>query len=125
MTRRKAIPLKTKLAVALRMLGLKADDIEYDHEPALELRPYDETAGDTIPPANDPAYIQILTIEEHKAKTARDAKLIAKVHRLEGRTGQTARRAKRGGSSIKSGPMPGTRASGWKQTMGGNWERRT
>ena len=125
MTRRKAIPLKTKLAVALRMLGLKADGIQWDHDPALELRPYDEAAGDTIPPANDPAYIQILTIEEHKEKTARDAKLIAKVHRLEGRTGQAARREKRGGGSIRSRGFQTNRDGAFKQRMDGSIERRT
>lgn len=58
-----------KLLAALRRFGLRPEDVQYDHNPALELRPINELTGDTIPPANDPAYIDMLLIDEHKVKT--------------------------------------------------------
>jgi hypothetical protein len=66
---RKAIPLGVKLHVALARFGLRLADVQFDHHPPLQLREWDEAAGDTIPPANDPAHIQMLLIAEHKAKT--------------------------------------------------------
>lgn len=67
--KRKTIPLAVKLDVALARFGLTLADVQFDHAPALELREWDEAAGDTIPPANDPEHIQMLLIAEHKAKT--------------------------------------------------------
>lgn len=66
---RKKIPDRVKLLATLRRFGLRPEDVQYDHNPALELRPINELTGDTIPPANDPAYIDMLLIEEHKVKT--------------------------------------------------------
>lgn len=40
-----------------------------DHEPALELRLWDETAQDTIPPSNDPDYLFGMTPDCHRKKT--------------------------------------------------------
>jgi hypothetical protein len=65
---RKAIPLSVKLAVALRMLGFEGP-VDFDHDPALALREWDEAAGDFIPPQHDPNFIVIRTKAEHRAKT--------------------------------------------------------
>jgi len=43
--------------------------VEYDHHPALWLRPYDEPAGDFDPPQNSPEHITARTKADHKAKT--------------------------------------------------------
>lgn len=67
--RRKHIPLRAKLEVALRHLGYRIEQVRWDHDPALELRPMNEDGTDTIPPASDPAYIQLLVPEEHDRKT--------------------------------------------------------
>lgn len=67
--RRKAIPPMTKLIVALRALGYRIDEIEFHHDPALILRRWDAEKQDTIPPANHPDFIRILTKAEHKVQT--------------------------------------------------------
>lgn len=67
--RRKTIPWKVKCEAALRALGLTIREVNFDHEPALALREWDERAQDTIPPANDPDFIRILLVADHKAKT--------------------------------------------------------
>lgn len=67
--RRKRIPDKVKLIAALRRMGLTIEQVQFDHNPALGLRPFDPVAGDTIPPANDPNYIELLLVSEHKEKT--------------------------------------------------------
>ena len=70
MAKRKPIPDRIKLAVALRRFGLSVADVNFDHNPALGLRPYNHATGDTIPPANDPNFIDMLLTEtEHKPKT--------------------------------------------------------
>jgi hypothetical protein len=67
--RRKAIPAHVKIAVALRALGYQVDQVEWDHQPPLSLREWDEAKQDTIPPANDPDHIQIMLISDHRHKT--------------------------------------------------------
>lgn len=47
----------------------KADDIQFDHAPALTNRPYDTYARDFIPPQNDPKYIIPLLKANHLYKT--------------------------------------------------------
>ncbi|THK34010.1 hypothetical protein EHS39_32900 [Ensifer sp. MPMI2T] len=63
------MPDKVKLIAALRRMGLTIEQVQFDHNPALALRPIDPATGDTIPPANDPEYIELLLIAEHKEKT--------------------------------------------------------
>ncbi|MDF1769858.1 HNH endonuclease [Maricaulis sp.] len=60
----------------------------------------------------------------HLAKTAEWAGIHAKAERQGGRTGQQARRAAGKTQAIPSGPMPGTKASGWKRKFDGTVERR-
>lgn len=67
--RRKSIPVMTKLIVALRHLGYRVNEIEWDHTPALSLRRWDAEKNDTDPPANHPDFIVIRTAADHKRKT--------------------------------------------------------
>ncbi|MCO5730147.1 hypothetical protein [Rhizobium sp. SSA_523] len=67
--KRKAIPDRVKLIAALRRIGLTITEVQFDHNPALELRPVNPHTGDTIPPANDPDHIDMLLLVEHKEKT--------------------------------------------------------
>lgn len=67
--RRKHIPLSVKLEVLLAEKGLKPADVEWDHEPPLAMREWDEAAQDTVPAANDPRYIQCLVKADHHIKT--------------------------------------------------------
>lgn len=67
--KRKAIPDRVKLIAALRRMGLQITEVQFDHNPALELRPVNPNTGDTIPPANDPDHIDMLLLVEHKEKT--------------------------------------------------------
>jgi hypothetical protein len=93
---RKNLPLSVKLAVALRMLGFTKDDqVQYDHDPALALRDWDEVNHDFIPPQLDPEAIVIKTKPAHRTKTTgrkgeakvtsygSDAHAIAKIDRLQ------------------------------------------
>ena len=90
MFQRKAIPLKVKLQAALIALGLDPTSTEFDHNPALGLRPLNEDGTDTIPPQHDPRYIEPLAKSDHKAKTfgtpattaGSDIGRIAKVKRI-------------------------------------------
>jgi hypothetical protein len=83
---------------------------------------------------------QLITIEDHAEKTARDVPQIAKTRRIEKEHAEFRRRvlAKAGGqdappgageqrrpkAKIKSRPLPGTKASGWKRKMNGELVRR-
>jgi hypothetical protein len=93
---RKNLPLSVKLAVALRMLGFTKDDqVQFDHDPALALRDWDEEKQDFIPPQLDPESIVIRTSPAHLTKTTgrrgeksvtsygSDAHAIAKIDRLQ------------------------------------------
>lgn len=96
--RRKPIPRKVKLAVLARQdgfcicgCGQYADGtFIYDHNPALELRLMNDDGTDTIPPANDPNYIDAVCPDYNKRKTygtksttaGSDANRIAKVKRI-------------------------------------------
>ena len=88
---RKAIPLGVKLAVALRQLGFaKGERVDFDHDPALALRPWDDEKQDFFPPQHDPEYIVIRTEPAHDRKTngsdvtsyGSDKHAIAKVDRV-------------------------------------------
>jgi hypothetical protein len=88
--KRPHMPLSVKLAAALHALGLEPTDTQYDHDPALAMRPIDPVSGDTIPPANDPRYIVPRTRADHRAKTfgshvplSGDVSKIRKLQRIE------------------------------------------
>lgn len=59
------MPIGVKLAVLLRQVGA----VQFDHRPPLSERLFDDEANDTIPPANDPAYIEAITPKEHDVRT--------------------------------------------------------
>lgn len=67
--RRKHIPLKAQLHAALYQLGFEPQEVDLDHAPALALRPWDEAAQDTVPPASDPRFLIWRPRAEHKVKT--------------------------------------------------------
>ncbi|MBV6657000.1 MAG: hypothetical protein KI785_04445 [Devosiaceae bacterium] len=131
MSKRKHIPLKVQLRAALTQLGLDPDNVQLDHDPALELRPTCSETGDTIPPANDPEFLVWRTVEDHKDKTRGDAKRIAADRRKRrAEVDKAARLAKaREAMEIaviatskprgKSKPMPGSRNSKYKRKMNG------
>lgn len=61
--------LSVKLDAAILQLGLTPGAVEYDHDPALELRARDEKTGVYSPDANDPKYIVLRTSPDHDHKT--------------------------------------------------------
>lgn len=64
------MPESVKKQAALYAAGFTDDDaVEWDHDPALQLRIWDEEAGDTIPRANDPRYIVPRRKADHSRKT--------------------------------------------------------
>ena len=71
--KRKRIPDHVKVQVCLRLLRhigfLRPGAVEWDHFPALELRPINETGTDYDPPQHDPRYIQPLVKIDHALKT--------------------------------------------------------
>jgi hypothetical protein len=118
---RKKIPDRIKLEVALRRMGLKIEEVQFDHNPALGLRRIDPVTGETIPPANDPNFIDMLVHEtEHKPKTfgpggekrittaGGDIHAIAKVKRLEKQQAEFRRRLTAKQSCEASDPDGGT-----------------
>ena len=66
---RPKIPDRAILDVVLEAFGLTRADIELDHNPPLALRVWDAGAKDTIPPANDPAYLFLRIKAAHRDKT--------------------------------------------------------
>jgi hypothetical protein len=88
---RKNIPLSIKLAVALRMLGFaKGQRVDFDHDPALGMRPWDVEKQDFIPPQLDADFIVIRTMPDHSIKAngngatsyGSDKHAIAKIDRV-------------------------------------------
>ena len=63
------MPLRVKVAAALHALNLDPADVQWDHDPPLQLRVWDEKTKDTIPPANDPKHIVPRAAAAHRAKT--------------------------------------------------------
>lgn len=96
--RRKAIPDRVKDEVNKRQGGVCycgcgtpiGKGFVYDHNPALELRILNDAETDTIPPANDPKYIDAVCSDYNKRKTygnkattaGSDAGRISKVRRI-------------------------------------------
>lgn len=117
------MPLKVKLEACLRALGLEPKDVQFDHEPPLQLRIWCPTSLDTIPPANDARFIVPKGKAEHGIKTAkRDVPAIGKTKRLSREqeafharilaktTGDESPPAKRRKSRIPSRPFRTTRS---------------
>lgn len=108
--KRPAIPKKVLAELLIRQNGKDPETgarlepltrgIEIDHVPPLKLREFDPETGDTIPPANSIDHLVVRDKPEHRAKTAgrghtsygSDIHAIAKLKRLEGKTGQNKRK---------------------------------
>lgn len=87
--RRPHMSLRTKLNAALIALGLNPADVEFDHDPSLGMRSYDEATGKYTPDANDPKHIVPRSKAVHDIKTngthvplSGDKSVIAKVKRI-------------------------------------------
>ena len=97
--KRKKIPLETRVQSLLLLLVragmLETTDVQWDHHPALELRPLNAAGDDYEPPQLDPRYIQPLVRADHALKTngprhdhsQGDKGKIAKVKRIQAKTG--------------------------------------
>lgn len=92
MTHRPHMPLSVKLQAAILQLGLDPDAVDFDHDPALGLRVFDEATRTYTPDANDPKFITVRARSgDHKVKTfgngattaGSDIHRIAKTKRLE------------------------------------------
>lgn len=104
--KRKAIPPRIKAEVFIRQKGYCAechkfiyDPAEYDHRPAIILRPVNSAGTDYVPPQNDPSHIEALHADCHQKRTTgrkpgaertvttkgSDIGLKSKFNRLEGR----------------------------------------
>jgi hypothetical protein len=68
--KRRNVPLKIKLEAALLQLGLDPKACHLDHDPALSLRPLNETGTDFNPPQHDPRYLRWLSTIDHSLKTS-------------------------------------------------------
>jgi hypothetical protein len=70
-------------------IGIGAEPCEFDHRPGLWERKFDTEArdgkGDTIPPANDPDFIQAVAVPAHRRRTKVDAGRKAKEARITGK----------------------------------------
>ena len=88
---RKAIPKRIRRLV-LKRDGYPEDakGIHLDHRPPLHERPYDEAVDDTVPPANDPAFLFALTPAEHGERTPVDVSRMGKTRRLRQREDEHA-----------------------------------
>lgn len=92
--KRPSIPVKVKMQVLINQQGKCAEtgeklgsisNVEFDHRPALYERKFDTEAWDTVPPANDLAYLEAVLKPEHQKRTSRDAGRRAKEKRVSGK----------------------------------------
>jgi hypothetical protein len=92
--KRKAIPMRVQRDACLLAFGMQPDQVEFHHNPPIELRPLNEDGTDTVPPMNDPRHIEPMLSEAHKRETfgdpaiplSGDVSKIAKTKRLEKKT---------------------------------------
>jgi hypothetical protein len=129
--KRPHMSLKTKLDAAIRQLGMEPSEVEWDHNPALGLRLYNEKTGKYEPDANDPRFSTVMSKKAHALKTdgppatsaGGDKNRIAKVKRLsEATTGGGKKRA--APTKMRSRPFPTNKDQPFKKTMNGKVERR-
>lgn len=122
--------LRVKLDAALIALGLDPRATQFDHDPALGLRPLNEDGTDTVPPQLDPKYITPRSTVAHRTKTTGtppgqkvvhvangDLHKIGKVKRLEEERLAPAVVKEPGGRSWRTGggfDLPGRKIEGYK-----------
>lgn len=63
--RRPSMTLAAKVAAWERMYG----PVNYDHRPPLSDRKFDTDTNNTIPPANDPDFIDPISVKDHDTRT--------------------------------------------------------
>lgn len=124
-TRRLEFSERTKReAFALRG-GVCPGLIEIKSTCGRPIEEYDHIMRNEIKPDNSLENCRPLCKVCHAIKTVMDAKAAAKGRRMRGETKKAQAKAKSAAKVKKaSRPMPGSRASGWKRKMDGNWERR-
>jgi hypothetical protein len=83
--KRQHMSLQVKLDAALIALGLDPASVEWHHQPALQLRPYEDRDGvrHYTPDENDPRYIVPMGKAAHSERYAFDRHEIDKTRRLE------------------------------------------
>jgi hypothetical protein len=70
-TYRPHMPLSVKLQAAILQLGLDPACVDFDHDPALGLRPFDKETNVYTPDANDPRFITVRDRKgDHRVKTS-------------------------------------------------------
>ena len=75
------MPISVQRDAALIALGLEPGNVDWHHEPALGIRPYDPETGKWTPDANDPKHIVPLAKDAHKGRYSGDRKAIDKTRR--------------------------------------------
>lgn len=95
---RKHIPMGVKVKACLLIMGFSEADIvagviDFDHFPALGLRPVDPETGKMTPDPNDFRYIQPLLKPDHKVKTSgrRGEKLVTTANADQGKIAKVER----------------------------------
>ncbi|MER9196482.1 hypothetical protein NKI13_24900 [Mesorhizobium australicum] len=87
---RKSIPLAVKLQVIVNQRGKAPDGtpldaifvrIHFDHRPPLHERAYDPDHDETVPAANDIAFIVALPVPVHREMSAQDVSRMSKTER--------------------------------------------
>lgn len=134
--RRKTIPRLIKAEVFVRQRGrcacgcgerlLNINVGQFDHDPALKLRDWDEKVQDTIPPANDPDFIFHKTVTCHRKKTSHPRGPHTSIDSDQHKIAKERRLIR--GNQLSRNPVAGSRNSRWKVrlTSGGRKvERRT
>jgi hypothetical protein len=113
--RPRPLTIKEKLEIVVRQNGKEPsgarlnplDGVQFDHDPALQRRRWSAEDLDTIPPSCALDFIVALNKPTHGTKTAKvDVPEIAKLKRLEGRTGQKKVKRKIPGQKLQSRPFP-------------------
>ncbi len=79
--KRPHMPVTVQRDAALIALGLDPANVDWHHEPALGIRPYDEETGKWAPDANDPRHIVPLAREAHAARYSKDRHAVDKTRR--------------------------------------------
>ena len=79
--KRPHMTLRVQRDAALYALGLVPGHVEYHHEPALGIRPYDPETCRWMPDANDAKHIIPLAKDAHKDRYSGDRKAIDKTRR--------------------------------------------
>ena len=71
------MPMSVKIEACLLRMGLDPKKVQWDHDPALVLRDFNEETGIYTPGANDPKFIVPREKEDHDDKTRGDMKQAA------------------------------------------------